>query len=181
MSVKYIPSQTTAQIFENNRGNYLSDAWLVGTRRTFHQKSKKNIWRQRLTSVTHHGSYWSFYKTSFEERNDIYICEVIDLGEKVLEKALVKSKWKPEDPDYNHNRKLHRHNDSLLIDAYLINKLKLSDIVRLPVMRWVVQQEFQELFMLKISLQANPGKRAGNCRRESYSDLQLNDFDVQHC
>jgi predicted naringenin-chalcone synthase len=41
-----------------------------------------------------------FYKTSFEERNDIYVREVIDLGEKVLEKALVKSKWKPEDPDY---------------------------------------------------------------------------------
>jgi predicted naringenin-chalcone synthase len=29
-----------------------------------------------------------FYKTSFEERNDIYSREVIDLGEKVLDKAL---------------------------------------------------------------------------------------------
>jgi hypothetical protein len=28
-----------------------------------------------------------FYKTSFEERNDIYVLEVIDLGESVLEKA----------------------------------------------------------------------------------------------
>jgi predicted naringenin-chalcone synthase len=31
-----------------------------------------------------------FYKTSFEERNDIYSREVIDLGEKVLDKALKK-------------------------------------------------------------------------------------------
>jgi predicted naringenin-chalcone synthase len=29
-----------------------------------------------------------FYKKSFEERNDIYVREVIDPGEKVLEKAL---------------------------------------------------------------------------------------------
>jgi predicted naringenin-chalcone synthase len=36
------------------------------------------------------------YKTSFEERNDIYSREVIDLGEKVLDKALKKSGWKPK-------------------------------------------------------------------------------------
>jgi predicted naringenin-chalcone synthase len=41
-----------------------------------------------------------FTKTSFEERNDIYSREVIDLGEKVLDKALKKSGWKPEDLDY---------------------------------------------------------------------------------
>ena len=36
-----------------------------------------------------------FTNTSFEERNDIYVREVIDLGEKVLEKALQKANWKP--------------------------------------------------------------------------------------
>jgi predicted naringenin-chalcone synthase len=41
-----------------------------------------------------------FYKTSFEERNDIYVREVIDLAKKVLDKALIKSGWKPEDLDY---------------------------------------------------------------------------------
>jgi hypothetical protein len=42
MSVKYIPSQTTAQIFENNRGNYsVSDAWLVGQEERFIRKVKK--------------------------------------------------------------------------------------------------------------------------------------------
>jgi predicted naringenin-chalcone synthase len=73
-----------------------------------------------------------FYKTSFEERNDIYSREVIDLGEKVLDKAL-KNRWKPEDLDYI----ITVSCTGIMIpslDAYLINKLKLrQDIVRLPV------------------------------------------------
>jgi predicted naringenin-chalcone synthase len=72
-----------------------------------------------------------FYKTSFEERNDIYSREVIDLGEKVLDKALKKSGWKPEDLDYNYCE-LHWNYDSF-IRRYLINKLKYANIVRLPV------------------------------------------------
>jgi predicted naringenin-chalcone synthase len=71
-----------------------------------------------------------FYKTSFEERNDIYSREVIDLGEKVLDKALKKSGWKPEDLDYI----ITVSCTGIMIpslDAYLINKLKLrQDIVR---------------------------------------------------
>jgi predicted naringenin-chalcone synthase len=42
-----------------------------------------------------------FTKHHSKKEMIFYICEVIDPGEKVLEKALVKSKWKPEDPDYN--------------------------------------------------------------------------------
>jgi predicted naringenin-chalcone synthase len=64
-----------------------------------------------------------FYKTSFEERNDIFR-EVIDLGEKVLGKALKKSGWKPEDLDYI----ITVSCTGIMIpslDAYLINKLKL--------------------------------------------------------
>jgi predicted naringenin-chalcone synthase len=64
-----------------------------------------------------------FYKT-FEERNDIYSREVIDLGEKVLDKALKKSGWKPEDLDYI----ITVSCTGIMIpslDAYLINKLKL--------------------------------------------------------
>ena len=41
-----------------------------------------------------------FTQTSFEDRNAIYVREVIDLGEKVLEKALAKSGWKATDLDY---------------------------------------------------------------------------------
>jgi predicted naringenin-chalcone synthase len=73
-----------------------------------------------------------FYKTSFEERNDIYSREVIDLGEKVLDKALKKSGWKPEDLDYI----ITVSCTGIMIpslDAYLINKLLRQDIVRLPV------------------------------------------------
>jgi predicted naringenin-chalcone synthase len=40
-----------------------------------------------------------FTKTSFEERNDIYVREVIDLGEKVLE-SLAKKPIEPRDLDY---------------------------------------------------------------------------------
>jgi hypothetical protein len=43
-----------------------------------------------LINVIHNGSLSKFYKTSFEEQNDVMFIEVIDLGEKVLEKALVK-------------------------------------------------------------------------------------------
>jgi predicted naringenin-chalcone synthase len=55
------------------------------TRRTFHQKSKKYL----KAAVDKRYPSWillKFYKTSFEERNDIYVREVIDLGEKVLER-----------------------------------------------------------------------------------------------
>jgi hypothetical protein len=53
----------------------------------------------------------------------------------------------------------------LPLDAYLINKLKLCQDSVFPLQRWG-QQEFQELFMLKI-LQANPGKRAAVIAVES--------------
>jgi hypothetical protein len=41
MSVKYIPSQTTAQIFENNRVKLSPDSWLVGMEERFIRKVKK--------------------------------------------------------------------------------------------------------------------------------------------
>jgi predicted naringenin-chalcone synthase len=62
----------------------------------------------------------------------IFVREVIDLGEKVLGKALFKSGWKPEDLDYI----ITVSCTGIMIpslDAYLINKLKLPGYCSLPV------------------------------------------------
>ena len=100
------------------------DAWLVGQEERFIRKVKKIF---EGAAVDKRYSIMDpievFTKTSFEERNDIYVREVIDLGEKVLEKALLKSKWKPEDLDYI----ITVSCTGIMIpslDAYLINKLK---------------------------------------------------------
>ena len=110
------------------------DAWLVNQDDRFIRKVKKIF---EGAAVDKRYSIMDpievFTRTSFEERNDIYTREVIDLGEKVLEKALKKGNWKPEDLDYI----ITVSCTGIMIpslDAYLINKLKLrQDIVRLPV------------------------------------------------
>jgi predicted naringenin-chalcone synthase len=121
-----------------------------------------------------------FYKTSFEERNDIYSREVIDLGEKVLDKALKKSGWKPEDLDYI----ITVSCTGIMIpslDAYLINKLKLrQDIVRLPVTEMDVLP-VSGIIYAKNFLQSNPGKRAAVIAVESpTATFQLNDFSMSN-
>jgi predicted naringenin-chalcone synthase len=120
-----------------------------------------------------------FTKTSFEERNDIYIREVIDLGEKVLEKALLKSNWKPEDLDYI----ITVSCTGIMIpslDAYLINKLKLrQDIVRLPVTEMGCAAGVSGIIYAKNFLKANPGKRAAVIAVESpTATFQLDDFSM---
>ena len=120
-----------------------------------------------------------FAKTSFEERNDIYTREVIDLGEKVLEKALKKAHWKPEDLDYI----ITVSCTGIMIpslDAYLINKLKLrQDIVRLPVTEMGCAAGVSGIIYAKNFLQANPGKRAAVIAVESpTATFQLDDFSM---
>lgn len=74
-----------------------------------------------------------FLKTSFEEKNDIYIKESIKLAEQSLTKALDKAQLKATDIDYI----ITVSCTGIMIpslDAYLINSLKMKqDIVRLPV------------------------------------------------
>jgi predicted naringenin-chalcone synthase len=120
-----------------------------------------------------------FTHTSFEERNAIYVREVIDLGEKVLEKALSKAKWNPEDLDYI----ITVSCTGIMIpslDAYLINKLKLrQDIVRLPVTEMGCAAGISGIIYAKNFLQANPGKRAAVIAVESpTATFQLNDFSM---
>jgi predicted naringenin-chalcone synthase len=120
-----------------------------------------------------------FTNTSFEERNDIYVREVMTLGEKVLEKALQKASWKPQDLDYI----ITVSCTGIMIpslDAYLINSLKLrQDIVRLPVTEMGCAAGISGMIYAKNFLQANPGKRAAVIAVESpTATFQLDDYSM---
>lgn len=156
------------------------DAWLVGQDKRFIKKVKKIF---EGAAVDKRYSIMDpievFTKTSFEERNDIYVREVIDLGEKVLEKALLKAQWSPEDLDYI----ITVSCTGIMIpslDAYLINKLKLrQDIVRLPVTEMGCAAGISGIIYAKNFLQANPGKRAAVISVESpTATFQLDDFSM---
>ena len=156
------------------------DVWLDGQEPRFIRKVKKIF---EGAAVDKRYSIMDpievFTKTSFEERNDIYVREVIDLGEKVLEKALQKANWNPEDLDFI----ITVSCTGIMIpslDAYLINKLKLrQDIVRLPVTEMGCAAGISGIIYAKIFLQANPGKRAAVIAVESpTATFQLNDFSM---
>ena len=120
-----------------------------------------------------------FTATSFEQKNDIYTREVIDLGEKVLVKALEKAQWKPEDLDYI----ITVSCTGIMIpslDAYLINKLKLrQDIVRLPVTEMGCAAGISGIIYARNFLKANPGKRAAVIAVESpTATFQHDDFSM---
>ena len=156
------------------------DTWLSGQEARFIRKVKKIF---EGAAVDKRYSIMDpievFTNTSFEERNDIYVREVIELGEKVLEKALAKSNWKPEDLDYI----ITVSCTGIMIpslDAYLINKLKLrQDIVRLPVTEMGCAAGISGIIYAKNFLQANPGKRAAVIAVESpTATFQLDDFSM---
>lgn len=156
------------------------DTWLINQEERFIKKVKKIF---EGAAVDKRYSIMDpievFTNTSFEERNDIYIREVIDLGEKVLEKALAKANWKPEDLDYI----ITVSCTGIMIpslDAYLINKLKLrQDIVRLPVTEMGCAAGISGIIYAKNFLQANLGKRAAVIAIESpTATFQLNDFSM---
>jgi predicted naringenin-chalcone synthase len=156
------------------------DAWLVGQEARFIRKVKKIF---EGAAVDKRYSIMDpievFTNTSFEERNDIYVREVIDLGTKVLEKALQKAHWKPEDLDYI----ITVSCTGIMIpslDAYLINKLQLrQDIVRLPVTEMGCAAGISGIIYAKNFLKANPGKRAAVIAVESpTATFQLDDFSM---
>ena len=167
-------SRTTAEIIS------FLDAWLVGQDERFIRKVKKIF---EGAAVDKRYSIMDplevFTNTSFEERNDIYTREAIDLGEKVLQKALDKSGWEPKDLDYI----ITVSCTGIMIpslDAYLINKLKLrQDIVRLPVTEMGCAAGISGIIYAKNFLQANPGKRAAVIAIESpTATFQLNDYSM---
>ncbi|MFV8326975.1 type III polyketide synthase [Flavobacterium sp. ZS1P14] len=158
------------------------DTWLSGQDERFIRKVKKIF---EGAAVDKRYSIMDpievFTKTSFEERNDIYVREVIDLGEKVLEKALKKANWNPQDLDYI----ITVSCTGIMIpslDAYLINKLKLrQDIVRLPVTEMGCAAGISGIIYAKNFLQANPGKRAAVIAVESpTATFQIGDFSMSN-
>ncbi|MBO6829926.1 MAG: type III polyketide synthase [Muricauda sp.] len=120
-----------------------------------------------------------FLKTSFEEKNDIYLRESIKLAEKSLLKALDKAHLKPTDLDYI----ITVSCTGIMIpslDAYLINRLKLKqDIVRLPVTEMGCAAGISGILYAKNFLKANPNKRAAVIAVESpTATFQLDDYSM---
>ena len=158
----------------------LLDQWLVGQDDRFIRKVKKIFEGAAVdTRYSIMEPIEVFTATSFEDKNDIYIREVIDLGEKVLKKALNKANWKPEDLDYI----ITVSCTGIMIpslDAYLINKLQLrQDIVRLPVTEMGCAAGISGIIYAQNFLKANPGKRAAVIAVESpTATFQLDDFSM---
>ena len=182
MSVKIISvakelpkySRTTAEILP------FLESWLFGQEERFIRKVKK-IFEGAMVDKRYSimDPVEVFTKTSFEERNTIFVREVIALGEKVLTKALKKASWNPTDLDYI----ITVSCTGIMIpslDAYLINSLKLKqDIVRLPVTEMGCAAGISGIMYAKNFLQANPGKRAAVIAVESpTATFQLDDYSM---
>ncbi|WP_203295745.1 type III polyketide synthase [Luteirhabdus pelagi] len=120
-----------------------------------------------------------FTNSSFAERNEIYKREVIQLGKKVLEKALQQANWKATDIDFI----ITVSCTGIMIpsvDAYLINELEMrQDIVRLPVTEMGCAAGISGMLYAHNFLKANPGKRAAVIALESpTATFQLNDYSM---
>ena len=120
-----------------------------------------------------------FTKTSFEDKNKIYIREAKIIGEQVLKKALTEAAWEPKSLDFI----ITVSCTGIMIpslDAYLINQLDLrQDIVRLPVTEMGCAAGISGIIYAQNFLKANPGKRAAVVAVEIPSaTFQLDDFSM---
>lgn len=116
---------------------------------------------------------------TFEEKNDYYREQVIELSEKVLQKALKKANLEATEIDFI----ITVSCTGFMIpsvDAYLINRLRMrQDIVRLPVTEMGCAAGVSALIYARNFLLANPGKRAAIVAVESpMSTFQYNDFSM---
>ena len=156
------------------------DVWLDGQEDRFKRKVKKifgNAAVDKRYSIM--APEEVFTATSFQEKNDIYTREVIQLGEQVLSKALKKASWLPESIDYI----ITVSCTGIMIpslDAYLINSLKLrQDVVRLPVTEMGCAAGVSGTMYANEFLKANPGKRAAVIAIESpTATFQHNDYSM---
>lgn len=182
MSVKIITVAKQLPEFSRETSEIMPflDSWLTGQDERFIRKVKKIF---EGANVDKRYSIMDpievFTKTSFEERNQIYVREVIKLGEKVLTKALEKANWKPTDLDYI----ITVSCTGIMIpslDAYLINKLGLrQDIIRLPVTEMGCVAGISGMIYAKNFLAANPNKKAAVIAVESpTATFQLDDFSM---
>lgn len=156
------------------------DIWLSGQEERFARKVKKifeNAAVDRRYSIMSPEEV--FTNTSFEEKNDIYIREVIKLGEQCLVNALEKAGLEAENLDYI----ITVSCTGIMIpslDAYLINRLQLrQDIIRLPVTEMGCAAGISGMIYAKKFLEVNPGKRAAVIAIESpTATFQLDDYSM---
>lgn len=156
------------------------DTWLHGQDERFIRKVKKIF---ENAAVDKRYAIMSpeevFTKTTFEEKNRIYMRESIKLGSKCLSDALIKADWKATDLDFL----ITVSCTGLMIpslDAYLINLLGLrQDVVRLPVTEMGCAAGISGIIYAKNFLKANPGKRAAVVAIEAPSaTFQHEDFSM---
>lgn len=122
-----------------------------------------------------------FENTSFEEKNDIYADEAVNLAEKALKKALDKANTPASEVDYIITISCTGFMIPS-IDAYLINRLGMKqDIVRLPVTEMGCVAGVSGLIYAKNFLKSNPNKRAAVVTVEAPSaTFQLEDFSMEN-
>ena len=109
-----------------------------------------------------------FTKTSFEDKNRIYVEEVKKLGYKALKNALNGAQWEPESLDFI----ITVSCTGIMIpslDAYLVNKFRLKqDIVRLPVTEMGCAAGVSGIIYAKQFLKCPSGETCrSNCCRKS--------------
>lgn len=120
-----------------------------------------------------------FTKTSFEEKNQIYVREVKKIGAAALRSAMEKASWKPSDLDFIVTVSC----TGIMIpslDAYLVNELQLrQDIFRLPVTEMGCAAGVSGMIYASNFLRAHPNKRAAVIAVESpTATFQLNDYSM---
>ncbi len=154
--------------------------WLTGQEERFQRKVMKifeNAAVDRRYSIM--DAHEVFLKTSFEEKNDIYVRESIKLAENSLKKSLTKANLMPTDIDFI----ITVSCTGIMIpslDAYLINNLEMKqDIVRLPVTEMGCAAGVSGMIYAKNFLKANPNKRAAVIAVESpTATFQLEDYSM---
>lgn len=158
----------------------LIETWLAGQDERFIRKVVKifeNAGVDRRYSIMSPEEV--FTKTSFEQKNEIYVRECCKLSEQALQKALDKAGWKADEIDFL----ITVSCTGIMIpsiDAHLVNRLKMKqDIVRLPVTEMGCAAGVSGLIYAKNFLKANPGKKAAVIAVESTTaTFQLNDFSM---
>jgi len=170
MAVKIITVSTQLPEFSRKTEDIIPyiDFWLNGEDERFIRKAKK-IFEGAMVDERY--SIMSpeqvFSNMSFEDRNQLYSHAAIDLGQKVLEKALAQAQWIPKDLDFI----ITVSCTGIMIpslDAFLINLLGLKqDIVRLPVTEMGCVGGISGLIYAKNFLKAHPNKKAAVITFES--------------
>ncbi|MEM7084973.1 MAG: type III polyketide synthase [Bacteroidota bacterium] len=156
------------------------ETWLEGQEPRFKRKVLKifqSAGVDRRYSIM--DAHEVFLKSSFEERNDIYVARMKTLGQQCVENALSKARWKSTDIDFL----ITVSCTGIMIpsvDAYLINALQMKqDVVRLPVTEMGCAAGVSGIIYAQNFLKANPGKRAAVVALESpTATFQWNDFSM---